>query len=364
MTVAILSNTSWSILNFRKGLVRALLAAGHRVVALAPQDRYGARVAELGVVFHPLNSLSPKGTNPIEDIRLVREIAGHCRREGVEVIYTFTPKGNIYGCMAADRCGITALPTVNGLGYGFQRRSPLQHVLRLLYRRAFRRRQRIFIQNPDDADLLTSIRVVRPEQVHLVPGSGVDVHAFGPSGVAEDGDLRMLMSARLVREKGVLDYLEAAATLVQDFPKIKFGLYGLPTENPSAISADLVRKLCVHPNIEYLGYTDNMNAAFDTADVFVLPSYYREGIPRVLIEALAKGKPIVTTDSVGCREVVLPGENGLLVPPRSPSALVGALREMITMPRHQLIEWGHESRRLAETKFDERIVIRKMLAAL
>lgn len=364
MTVAILSNTSWSILNFRRGLIGALLSAGHRVVALAPPDRYGSRVAELGVSFHPLLSLSPKGTNPIEDLRLVREIAGHCRREGIEVLYTFTPKGNIYGCMAADRCGISALPTVNGLGYGFQRRSPLQHVLRLLYRRAFRRRRRIFIQNPDDAALLSSIRVVRPEQVQLVPGSGVNLDAFDHSGVAAAGRLRVLMSARLVKEKGVLEYLHAARVLVEEYPEVTFGLYGLPADNPSAVSVEVVRKLCVHPNVQYLGYTDDMNAAFNDTDVFVLPSYYREGIPRVLIEALAKGKPIVTTDSVGCREVVLPGKNGLLVPPRDTEALTAAIRELIIMPRQRLVAWGRESRQLAVNQFDERIVIHKMLAAL
>jgi glycosyltransferase involved in cell wall biosynthesis len=331
---------------------------------MAPPDNYVARIERLGVTFCQLNKLKAKGTNPIQDIKLIREIIRNCQREKIDVIFTYTAKGNIFGCLAARQCRVEALPTVNGLGHAFQENGMLQLLMINLYRIAFRKCPVVFVQNADDAALLIEAKAITEKQCQIVPGSGVDLTAF-PKSISSPGlNLRFLMSARLVKEKGISNYLDMAKVIVEKYDNVEFNLLGMTADNPSAISIAEVTAHCVHPRISYLGYTDDMNAAFDQCHVFVLPSYYREGIPRVLLEALAKGKPIITTDSVGCREVIRSGQNGFLVIPRSTSSLIEACEKMITLSPLMRKNFGKESRKLAEAKFDEDMVIGHMIARL
>ncbi|TXF90961.1 glycosyltransferase family 4 protein [Neolewinella aurantiaca] len=365
LTVAIISNTAWSLVNFRTRLMESLREAGHRVVAVAPPDDYVDSVNALCDVFVPLKELSAKGKNPAQDYRLYREFCAIFRKHGIDFAFTFTAKPNIYGAMAGKRCGVPVVPTVNGLGNVFIEKSPTQVLMRALYRRAFRSCPTVLFQNIDDEELFLEAGIVELGQCGNVPGSGVDLKKFPVKERASARPYRrFLFTARLVREKGVFYFLSVAEKIRQSDLPAEFVVIGMPANNPSSISPDALSEYVFKKSITYLGQTDDMNAALEKTDVLVLPSYYREGIPRILLEGLAKGLPIITTDSVGCRETVTNEVNGLLIAPRSERALEQAVRSMLERSEEELEGMGRASRRLAEERFDVNQVVSTYLSIL
>ena len=366
--VLITANTTWNLVNFRSGLIAALVSRGFDVVAVAPDDEYRDRLRELGCRYVPLN-MDNQGTHPVKDALLLWRYVVVLLRLRPAVVLSYTVKPNIYASLAARLVGVTVINNVSGLGTAFLRGGWLGGVVCSLYRVALRRSHRVFFQNDEDRQVFIEKRLVAPARTGLLPGSGIDLVHFSPlavegSSLRNGAGLVFLMVARLLWDKGVLEFVEAARRVKALFPESRFQLLGfLDVKNQTAVGRSDVEAWVKEGVVEYLGTTDDVRPFLADADCVVLPSY-REGTPRSLLEAAAMGRPLLATDVPGCREVVIDGVNGLLCRLRDSVDLAEKMMQMITMPMSALLQMGQESRRLAETRFDEQIVIRKYLEAI
>jgi glycosyltransferase involved in cell wall biosynthesis len=367
LKILIVVNSSWNLLNFRSGLIRALVAKGYEVVAVAPDDAYSARLSELGCRFVAL-PMDNQGTHPLRDLLLTFRFWQLLRRERPDVLLAYTVKPNVYGSIAAGLLGIPVVNNIAGLGAVFIKDGWLVRLVRGLYRLAFRRSAKVFFQNGDDKDLFVEAGLVLPEQTDLLPGSGIDLTRFIPEGyesktspAPEQIKFRFLLIARMLRDKGVAEYVAAAKLLRAHWPNVDFCLLGfLDVQNPAAISSDEMDAWVAEGYVRYLGVSDDVRSEIATADCIVLPSY-REGTPRTLLEAAAMAKPIITTDAVGCREVVDDGVNGYLCKVRDAEDLAAKMDRMLGLSMDERAAMGRKGRKKMEAQFDEKIVISKYL---
>ena len=311
--VVIASNSAWSIVNFRAGLIGALLDSGCEVVAVASPDEYVARLPELGCRYLPLK-IDSKGTHPGRDLLLLWRLWRLLRRERPDIYLGYTVKPNVYGSLAAHALGIPVINNITGLGTVFSKRNWLTLLVRGLYRLALARSAMVFFQNEDDRLVFVDGGLVLPEKACRIPGSGVNLERFKLTPLPAHGNrFRFLLLSRMLWDKGVGEYVEAARTVKRCFPNADFCLLGfLDVQNPSAISRCQMDAWIAEGMVRYLGESDDVRAEIAEADCIVLPSYYREGIPRTLLEAAAMGRPIITTGAAGCREVVDDAVNGFL----------------------------------------------------
>jgi glycosyltransferase involved in cell wall biosynthesis len=355
--IAIVSNTSWYIYNFRKGLLQKLISAGYNVFAIAPKDKFVQEIEALGCTFIELKQIHNKGKNPFHDISLTIELRKIFNANKLDFCFFFTPKINIFGSIAAKFTRIKTVATINGLGFVFSEGQPgwLKFIVEKLYTIAFKNLKAIIFQNNDDKNYFLQYKIIdNRQQIIVVRGSGANLTEFNQKTSFNAGNqLVFLLSARLIKEKGLSEYFEACKNLKQKYPEITCALLGLQADNPSSIPLSVVNKMHEQKIIDYWGGTDNMSIVLNTVDVMVLPSYYREGIPKILIEALAKGLPVITTDNIGCKETVDNGKNGFLIEVKNACALESAMEKMILMNPEELAAMGKLSRDKAELEFDE-----------
>jgi len=366
--VVIAVNTAWNLINFRAGLIRSMIAAGYEVVAVAPTDLYVDTVKGLGCRYVPL-AMDNKGTHPIRDILLFCSFWQLLRREQPAAYLGYTVKPNIYGSFAAHILGIPVVNNIAGLGVVFSQDNWLTQLVRLLYRLALSRSNKVFFQNNDDRCLFVDAGLVRPEVTNRLPGSGVDLDRFkfqkARSMINVQKGFRFLLVARMLWDKGVLEYVEAGRLVRQHYPDAELYLLGfLDVQNPAAISRTQIDQWVADGAVRYLGSSDDVRPHIADADCVVLPSYYREGVPKSLLEAAALGRPIITTDAVGCREAVDDGVNGYLCKPRDAENLAAKMLKMIKLRYEDLQDMGLRGRKKVEHEFDEQIVIQRYLAAL
>jgi glycosyltransferase involved in cell wall biosynthesis len=285
------------------------------------------------------------------------------RKTRPDIVLSYTIKPVIYASIAAWLAGVNRrYVLVTGLGFNFteSRDGAVTHLVRWLYKFALGKVNKVFFQNPDDKASFEDMRVVSPATSSVVVnGSGIDVGAFKDKPLPS-GDIVFLMIARLLGDKGVREYAEAAARIREIFPNARFHLAGWIDEHPNAISRQELESWIENGTIEFLGYLDDVRPEIEAATVYVLPSYYREGTPRTVLEAMAMGRPIITTDAPGCRETVVDGYNGFLIPVKSVSGLVEAMQRFIENP-DLAAEMGKRSREVAEDKYDVRKVNDVML---
>ncbi|HEV6966449.1 glycosyltransferase family 4 protein [Roseateles sp.] len=364
MKVVICINTAWNILNFRRGLIEALLKKGHEVIALAPRDEFADELVRAGCRFVDM-PMPNGGTNPIEDLRLLARLKSFLRKERPDVLLTYTAKPNIYGAFAARSCGVPVVTNVAGLGAVFISKSIVTLVVKLLYRWALRSSARVFFQNQTDRDLFVRDGMVTMEKTGLLPGSGIDLHRFQPQPLrSRGGSFRFLLIGRMLRDKGVTEFVEAARRLRPRFPNVEFVLLGAADyDNPAAISRVQIDSWVAEGAVKYLGTRKDVREEIASADCVVLPSY-REGTPRTLLEAAAMSRPIVTTDAVGCREVVTDGETGLLCRVADTADLTEKLEKMLLLTGEQRSSMGKAGRRKMEREFDERLVVNRYLTTI
>lgn len=362
MKVIIVLNTAWNLVNFRAGLIRALVAEGHEVVAVAPQDEYAPRLAALGCRFVAL-PMDNKGTHPGRDLLLFLRFLSLLRRERPDVFLGYTVKPNVYGSLAAHALGIPVVNNIAGLGAVFIRDNWLTRLVRLLYKTALSRSQHVFFQNDEDMRQFVEQGLVVADKVSRLPGSGVDLCSFYYSPMQPLGNraFRFLLVARLLWDKGVGEFVEAARMVRRQYPAAKFQLLGfLDVKNPTAVSRAQMDEWVAEGVVEYLGVADDVQPYLAAADCVVLPSY-REGVPRSLLEAAAMGRPIVTTDAVGCRDAVSDGVNGLLCRVGDAGNLAEKMAQMIALSPEARAAMGQRGREKVEREFDERVVIKRYL---
>ncbi len=359
MRIGIVINSSWNIHNFRMGLIESFIQSGHQVVAIAPDDGYASTLKEKGCEFHELD-LDCKGSNPLHDMLLIKQLVKIYRQARPDVVLHYTIKPNIYGAIAARWLNIPAINNVTGLGTVFLRENMTAKVAKALYKFAFQFPHTVFFQNKDDRQLFIRKQLVNSQITDLLPGSGVDLERFQPtSKPSRNAIFTFLVIARVLYDKGILEYIEAIRLLRKQGIKAKFQLLGkIETDRNLGIPRQQVQEWEDEGLIEYLGMTEDVRPVIQQADCVVLPSY-REGTPRTLLEAAGMGKPIIATDVAGCRETVEHGFNGWLCEVRNPQDLAIKMKKMFVMNERNLRIMGANSRKLAVTKFDERIVIQK-----
>jgi glycosyltransferase involved in cell wall biosynthesis len=368
--VAIIGNQAFSLLNFRSPLISEIVARGHRVYALAPDfdDATRAQVRALGA--EPVSiSLSRTGLNPLRDAADLARLRAVLAGLDLDTVLGFAIKPVVYGMLAARLAGVPhRFALIAGLGYAFGdtvnqgfRNGALRLAARGLYWLALSQAEKVFMQNRDDADDFVRLGIVGREKIVPVNGTGValeDWPVLPPVAMPPT----FILAARLLAEKGVFDYLEAAQRIKADTPEARFILLGGLDSNPNGIARSQVEQWVAEGIVEWPGHVP-VRHWLAQASVFVLPSYYREGVPRSIQEAMASGRPIITTDAPGCRETVIQGKNGFLVPPRDPAALYLAMQKFIDAPE-LIVSMGQESRILAETRFDVRKVNATMIATM
>jgi len=366
--IILVSRCAWTLYNFRVGLMCALKRAGYNVLGGgADGDGFESKIKGLGVSFKPL-PIDKKGMIPFADIKLLWTLYRWYRRERPAVVHHFTIKPVIYGSLAARLAGVPRIVnTVTGLGYVFMEEDMtwLRRLVEWQYRVALASAHFTFFQNADDLAYFITRCVVPRRKAGLLPGSGVDRSFFTPVFTtipSPDAPVTFLMVARLLREKGLLEYVDAARLVKQDYPTARFQLLGRRDErNPTVVSASELDRWQEEGVLSWLGEASDVRPIIARADVVVLPSY-REGTPRALLEAAAMEKPIIATQTVGCREVVEDGVNGLLVPVKDARALADAMFRLIQAPdlRERM---GKAGRAKVEREFDEQMVIEKVLEA-
>ena len=371
MKVLLFANTDWYLYNFRRSLASAIRDAGHDLVLVSPPGAHGERLRESG--FRWLSApMQRQSLNPLRELALVNWLRRLIAHERIDLVHGFTIKCAVYGSLAtrmvARNSGLPArVNAVAGMGYVFTSNDAKAKALRPLVRGLLRlaldgHGARLILQNPDDVDLFQQARLVDPALVRLIPGSGVDCARYRPAARArsEDGRFRVVLPARLLWDKGLAEYVEAARQLRAEGRAIDFLLAGDPDPgNPAAVPVEDVRRWVRDGLIEWLGHVDDMPGLFGSVDAVVLPSY-REGLPKGLIEAAACGLPLVTTDVPGCREVVTHDVDGLLVPARNATALARAIARLHDdLPLRERL--GRAAREKAVAAFDEQIVIQRTL---
>jgi len=360
-TVVLSSNTAWSLFNFRGGIIRAILARGFRVIALAPEDSFSSKLAKMGCDVMDIR-MNNTGTNPLSDLRTLLAYYSVYRRIKPDIILHFTIKPVIYGSISARQLGIPCVNMITGLGSVFIRDTWVTRLVQILYRFALGRSQKTIFQNPDDLRLFVDRGLVPQMRALRFPGSGIDVSAFSAQpAIGRDYQVFILI-ARMLWDKGVGVYVDAARELKMRHPKATFHLLGSIDEmKETGIKREQIEKWVGEGVVEYLGEADDVRPHIAGSDCVVLPSYYREGVPRSLLEAAAMSRPVITTDSVGCREAVDDGVTGYLCKVKDSVDLADKMERIMTLSGEQRAEMGRNGRLKMEREFDEQIVIRRYL---
>lgn len=362
--VAIVVNTSWNIFNFRLGLLTALHKNGYKIIVIAPNDKYSNKFKSFGFEYYNL-SINVKGTNPAEDIRLSYNIYKIYKKVRPDVVLHYTIKPNIYGSIAASFLDIPVINNIAGLGTLFVNQNFITKLVKLLYKFSQARANYIFFQNHDDLEQFIQEGLVDSKKCDVLPGSGIDTNKYLPRKKIISRKTVFLLIARMLWEKGVGEYVEAARVIKRNYKSVEFQLLGfLDVDTRSAISREQMQEWVEEGVINYLGTSDDVPSFIAKADCIVLPSFYREGTPRSLLESASMSKPIITTDNVGCKDVVDDGVNGYLCIPRNSNDLVRKMEMFIELSDKEKEDMGKKGRLKMIARYDESIVIGKYLDAI
>ncbi|HEX4492975.1 MAG TPA: glycosyltransferase family 4 protein [Acidimicrobiia bacterium] len=369
MRVVVIGGWAPSLVRFRGPLLAAMVARGHDVIAMAADgsDVVTRQLAELGVRFEPI-ALARTGIDPIEDTRAFAALVRTLRAHRPDLVFGYTIKPIVYGSLAASVAGVPwRAAMITGLGYALAtprtaKQRAVAVVARSLYRAALARCQAVFVQNADDlAELRARHVLASTAPVTMVRGSGVDLEHYAKAPLP-DGDPTFLFLGRLLHDKGIGEYVAAAARVRERHPQARFRVVGWLDSNPECVRRDELDRWCAAGLIDYRGPTEDVRPHLRDAHVVVLPSY-REGTPRSVLEAMSTGRAVITTDAPGCRDTIVDGVSGLLVPVRDPGALArAALRLVESRALVERLAAGARAR--VESLYDARQVASQMLETM
>lgn len=364
INIVMVANTAWSIFNFRHGLLVRLLDDGYRITVISPNDSFSEKLKMVGCDVIDL-PMSAKGVNPFDDIKLVTLLYRYYRKLNPDLVIHYTIKPNIYGSLAAKIAGIPSLAITTGLGYTFVNNNFIAKIARQLYKMAFRYPKEVWFLNEDDRQAFLMYSLVSENKAKLLHGEGVNVSLFSPIPVSlSNNSTTFLLIARMLWDKGIREYVEAARVIKSKYPKTHFQLLGAcDVPNPSLISREQISIWESEGIVEYLGTTDDVRTVIANVDCVVLPSY-REGIPRTMLEAASMAKPLIVSDAPGCKDVVIHGKTGFLCKVKDRNSLAAAMELIINQSTQERVDMGMAGRNLVLHKFDERIVIKKYIDML
>lgn len=358
--IGIVANTSWSIYNFRLGLIRRLREEGYSVHLIAPQDSYSALLVAEGFRFHPIK-MDRNGAYPLKDIHTFYQLYRIYKRNELDFIFHYTIKPNIYGSIAAAINNIPSIAITTGLGHLFSYSNPIVRWLTVqLYRFALLFSQQVWFLNQEDKEVFIQKRIVAEDKAFLLPSEGVNIKHFQPENYSfpEGRKITFLFAGRLLWDKGVGIFADAARIITQKYPNTRFELLGfVDVSNPNAISYDQIDDWQKEGILQYLGETEDVRPYLSQASCVLFPSFYGEGISRLLLESASMAKPIITTDNVGCREVVEHGVNGFLCQPRSTTDLIDKIELFLQLGEQQHRQMGLNGRKKMLREFDEDFIV-------
>lgn len=358
-TIILVSNTSWYLYNFRLGVIRLFQQKKFQIICIANYDEYSEKLIKEGVVFIK-SSLANKGLNPFQDINYFTFLLKHYRKIKPCLIFHYTIKPNIYGSVAAKLAGIKSIAIVSGAGYVFHNKNVLNLVTKKLYGLAANASSEVWFVNKEDCAMFVAQKIVKKEKTNILPGEGINTEIFKrDEPYPMNGEkFIFLLAGRMLWDKGVGVYVEAARQIKRRHQNVRFQLLGfVDVLNPSAITKEQIIDWEKEGTVEYLGATDNVKKFLNSINCFVLPSYYREGVPRSLLEAASLEIPIITTDNVGCKEVVEEGYNGFLCLIKNSESLAEKMEEIMNMQRSCLKKLGNNGRKKVIAEFHENLVL-------
>ena len=353
--ILLISNCAWNLWNYRRALVQALQQAGYEVLLAAPEDRFSA---SLTAAFYPLPSLKCRWTSPLAVGRAIAEVARLMRRERPEICLLFTTSANLLGGWAAQMTQTPYIAVVEGLGYAGANALRWRLIGRPLFRSALQAAQRVLFLNSNDLRETVAQGIIAPERAQLVPGPGIDEAHFTPRASPARGEVIFLYCGRLLRTKGVHLFAQAAHIVRAAGVSAVFRILGAPDPtNPASMNVEEVMQWHRAGVVEYLGYADDVRPHLAEADALVLPTYYREGMPRALLEAMCMEKITIATDMPGCREVVVPEQTGFLVPPRDAQALAKTMLLVAALTPEQRALMSQKARQRVVAHFSNGVVL-------
>jgi glycosyltransferase involved in cell wall biosynthesis len=360
-TLLLAANSSWNLLNFRMPIIAASLEAGYRVAVAVPPSRNTSAFRDLGVEVHFV-PIDARGLSPVRDLGLFLAYLRLMRRLEPAAFIPFTIKPNIYGSVAAHCHRVPTFNTITGLGTGFLSGRAVQIAAEIAYRLALRRSDRVFFHNADDRQLFISRRLVSARQAALVGGSGVDLVRFSPRQRPGSAVPTFLFVGRFLKDKGAREFAEAALEVTK-LRSVRCRMLGGTEDHPKAVPLADLEQFAAAGAVEILRPTDDVRPFIAEADCIVLPSY-REGLPRVLLEASAMGKPVIASNVPGCRQAVEQGITGLLCEARSSASLAAAMMAFLDLPPTDRQSMGALGRAKAEREFSDGKVAEVYLKAL
>ena len=351
--IAFVSNSAWSIYNFRLDVITHLVGQGYEVLVLAPDDEYSVLLQEHGCRFIHV-SFDNRRKNPLQDFALYRQLKQHYRQQRPDFIFHFVAKPNIYGSLASAALDIPSVAVITGLGYPFARRNWLYWVLKTLYKRALRKTKEVWFLNNEDAKIFITERIVNIEKVKVLPGEGINTNHFSAAArkVQQHKPFRFLMSTRLLHSKGVSLYADAARILKKKNYDVTLELIGFSERShPDSIAQEDLNRWQQEGLIQYSGFAKDVRPFLQKADCFVFPSFYSEGVPRCLMEAASMELPIITSNNRGCKEVVQNFYTGFLCRVHDPFDLADKMEKMINLTSEERQRMGQQGRALVIKKF-------------
>ncbi|MDR2886906.1 MAG: glycosyltransferase family 4 protein [Bacteroidales bacterium] len=362
--IILAGNTAWGMYNFRERVIQALVDNGYKVTVLAPHDDvFTPKLVALSVNFidTPINL---KGTNPVQELQLFRCYKEIFQQENPDFIFFYTIKPNIYGSFAAQRCKIPHIAVTTGLGYTFLTDKLVAKISKFLYKKAFKKTYQVWFLNNDDMQTFIRCKLIDAQKSFILKGEGIDLERFHILSLQKRLPVTFLLIARMLWDKGIGEFIKAARVVKQKYPDAKFQLLGvLGAENPAAIPREQIEQWQSECIIEYLGVTENVKPFIDAATCVVLPSY-REGIPLSLLEASASGKPIITTNAIGCKDTVEDGVTGFMCQVKDVADLAGCMEKIICLSSEQYKTMASAGRTKMEKEFDVKLIVKHYLEIL
>ncbi|MDF9760408.1 glycosyltransferase involved in cell wall biosynthesis [Peribacillus simplex] len=354
MKVMILSSYAPTLFYFREDMMKAMINNGHEVIAAAPEpvEEWGHKFKERNIKYVSIQGIERTGTNPIKDINGFFSILNQIKKEKPDKVFAYQAKTIIYGCIAAKFAGVKGIyALMGGLGSVFRnngQKSFARDILKIEYKYAFYVCDKVFFQNKDDCNEIIKADLIKKNKIVMINGSGVNLDKFTEKKIPDNPVF--LFVGRIIRDKGIIEYTEAAKIVKEKYPEARIQILGYFDTNPTAIKEEEIYEYVNKGVIEYLGSSDDVRPFLEKSSVYVLPSYH-EGTPKSVLEAMATGRPIITTDAPGCRETVVNNINGFLVPVKNANKLA---EKMIWMIEHkeEVERMGQESLRICKEKFD------------
>lgn len=366
MRIAVLSSHTPSLFWFRLDMMKEFARRGCEVFAVGNESKsdWSQKFAENGITYRQID-VQRNGVNPLNDLKTLASVKRVLSEIKPDKIFAYQAKTVIYGGIAARQLGITEYyPLIAGVGSVFLKNDFKTRLIRLImtteYKLGMRKSKTVFFQNGDDEQIFRNFGIIKKQPVVRIPGSGVNLNRFEVQAFPEQ--FGFLCISRLIKDKGVCEFLAAARQIKSEFPDVRFLLVGPFDSNPSAITPEQLQEYIDDGSVEFFGEQQDVMPYLAQCNVYVLPSY-REGVPKTNLEAMACGKAILTTDATGCKETVVQGQNGFMVPVRDVEALCDKMRYLIAHPE-AAAEMGANSRKMAETVFDVTIVNQKICEAM